>query len=72
MAAMYPRFLMGPVSIEAVHGAGDEFVSWTFTERIYGLQLAEGVAVAPDGTMFDPRTLTLDEDGTGTAAKVSD
>lgn len=68
--AVYPRFLMGPVTIEAVHAEGDEYVSWSFTERIYGLQFADDLAIAPDGTRFDPRTLELDSDGVGRAVKV--
>jgi hypothetical protein len=62
--ADYPRFLMGKPKIDVIHGAGDDYVAWSFTEEIIGLQLSESVAIAADGTTFDPRTLSRDEDGT--------
>lgn len=62
------RFIVGPMVVEQVHAGGDDYISWSLTQKVYGLQVAEDVAIAPDGTQFDPRTLEVDEHGIARAA----
>lgn len=65
------RLLVSAPSFEPAPSDDPTKIGFRVVQDIYGIVISESTAMAPDGTLFDPRTLVVEKGGAACAISVA-